>query len=235
MRQKKPGCIFTSLVIWTLYRQRIWGVQHKLKGSYFSCLAVFSLCVHCVCNNISVWRAVKIRYSLSVALLLFLAVSSIIPLSLFSCFQSFCQPPPTPPLPTPPSLSALLTPKHAFYRKPMTPVCTPIYYLVLFSHALSVSLSLSISLLCREQYTGMGVWGVERGKVAFQRCQGHPVTRTCTHANTHTDTQRGCLLDNGYASGALVWNGALLYFAFLFFRIILCSIVKEFLSSLQNI
>lgn len=173
----------------------------------------------------------EIRYSLSVALLLFLALSSIIPLSLFSSFQSFCQPPPTPP-----PLSALLTPKHAFSRNVMSPVCTPIYYLVLFSlHTLSVSLSLSIPLLCREQYTGMGVWGVERGKVAFQRCQGHPVTRTCTRANTHTDTQKGCWLDNGYVSGALVWKGALLYFAFLFFKIILCSIVKEFLSSLQSI
>lgn len=38
--------------------------------------------------------------------------------------------------------------------------------------------TLSLLLLCRKQCTGMGVRGVEGAKVAFQRCQGHPVTHT---------------------------------------------------------
>jgi len=42
---------------------------------------------------------------------------------------------------------------------------------------------LSFLPLCRKQYTGMGVRGVEGGKTAFQRCQGHPVTHTHTHTH----------------------------------------------------
>lgn len=64
-------------------------------------------------------------------------------------------------------------------------MCTPPLSTYLLSHFVSFSgltqkhiKSFLPMVLCRKQCTGMGVQGVEGAKVAFQRCQGHPVTHT---------------------------------------------------------
>lgn len=174
----------------------------------------------------SLWSAVRSDNLLH--WLLFLTLSSIIPPSLLSSFQSLCHP-----CCTAPSVAPRLT--LTFSRTTMSPMCAHSLCLFLCSpincRALFVCLFdtrtqkryvllASVIRRCRKQCTGMGVRGGEGGEVAFQRCRRHPVAHTCT--------QRGCWLDNGLVSGVLVGKGALPYLALHSSDSIPCALFKEF-------
>lgn len=141
-----------------------------------------------------------IRWSLSLAALLFLTLSSITHPFLLSSFQALCH------------VCLFLLPVCLTFglSKTFTSCTTDDCFLVLqafsctfiftptcFAFCLSFTREQanSVCRLWAKQCTGMGVQGVEGGKVSFERCLGHPVN---THI--HTQTHKGCNLDNGYIS-----------------------------------